>query len=138
MELKQREVLQARGDKRKQKLHTKGQRFPGGSDGKASACNVRDSGLTSGLGRSPGDGNAAHSSIFAWRIPWTEATGGLQSVGSQRVRHDTHVALTADFSEDTVRPPSTGYCMERHTQKEKAVNQNHVLTETVFLRVRIK
>ena len=31
---------------------------------------------------------AAHSSILAWRIPWTEELGGLQSMGSQRVRHD--------------------------------------------------
>ena len=31
---------------------------------------------------------AAHSSILAWRTPWTEEPGGLQSVGSQRVRHD--------------------------------------------------
>ena len=33
-------------------------------------------------------GMATHSSILAWRIPWTEEPGGLQSVGSQRVRHD--------------------------------------------------
>ena len=32
-------------------------------------------------------GMAAHSSILAWRIPWTEEPGGLQSMGSQRVRH---------------------------------------------------
>ena len=31
---------------------------------------------------------ATHSSILAWRIPWTEEHGGLQSMGSQRVRHD--------------------------------------------------
>ena len=31
---------------------------------------------------------AAHSSILAWRIPWTEETGRLQSMGSQTVRHD--------------------------------------------------
>ena len=31
---------------------------------------------------------ANHSSIFAWRIPWTEEPGGLQSIGSQRVGHD--------------------------------------------------
>ena len=31
---------------------------------------------------------ATHSSILAWRIPWTEAPGGLQSKGSQRVGHD--------------------------------------------------
>jgi len=33
-------------------------------------------------------GMATHSSIPAWRIPWTEEPGGLQSMGSQRVRHD--------------------------------------------------
>ena len=33
-------------------------------------------------------GMATHSSILAWRIPWTEELGGLQSMGSQRVRHD--------------------------------------------------
>ena len=31
---------------------------------------------------------ATHSSILAWRIPWTEDPGGLQSMGSQRVRHN--------------------------------------------------
>ena len=31
---------------------------------------------------------AIHSSILAWRIPWTEEPGGLQSMGSQRVGHD--------------------------------------------------
>ena len=31
---------------------------------------------------------ATHSSILAWRIPWMEEPGGLQSMGSQRVRHD--------------------------------------------------
>ena len=31
---------------------------------------------------------AAHSSILAWRSPWTEEAGGLQSMGSQRVGHD--------------------------------------------------
>ena len=36
---------------------------------------------------------AAHSSILAWRIPWTKEPGGLQSMGSQRVRQDggTHI-----------------------------------------------
>ena len=34
------------------------------------------------------EGMATHSSILAWRIPWTEEPGGLQSIGSQRVRHD--------------------------------------------------
>ena len=34
------------------------------------------------------EGMATHSSIFAWRIPWTEEPGGLESIGSQRVRHN--------------------------------------------------
>ena len=33
-------------------------------------------------------GMATHSSILAWRIPWTEETGGLQSIGLQKVRHN--------------------------------------------------
>ena len=34
------------------------------------------------------EGMATHSSILAWRIPWTEEPYGLQSMGSQRERHD--------------------------------------------------
>ena len=45
-------------------------------------------GLIPELGRSPGGGNATHSAILAWRIPWTEEAGGLQSIGSQRFGHD--------------------------------------------------
>ena len=45
--------------------------FPFGSAGKESACNAGDLGLIPGLGRSPGEGNGHHSSILAWRIPWT-------------------------------------------------------------------
>ena len=33
-------------------------------------------------------GMATHSSILAWKIPWTEELGGLQSIGLQRVRHN--------------------------------------------------
>ena len=34
------------------------------------------------------EGVATHSSILAWRVPWTEEPGGLQSMGLQRVGHD--------------------------------------------------
>ena len=34
------------------------------------------------------EGVATHSSIHAWRIPWTEEPGGLQFIGSQRIGHD--------------------------------------------------
>ena len=46
-------------------------------------CKAGDLGSIPGLGRSPGKGKATHSSILAWRIPWT-----VWSMGSQRVRHD--------------------------------------------------
>ena len=41
-----------------------------------------------GSRRSLGGEHGTHSSILVWRIPWTEEPGGLQSMGSQRVRHD--------------------------------------------------
>ena len=59
--------------------------------GQESACNARDPGNTGsipGLGRSPGEGMETHSSILAWKMPWTEEPGGLSSMGLQRVRHD--------------------------------------------------
>ena len=62
--------------------------FPGGSDGKESACNAGHWGSIPGLGRSPGGGNGNHSSILAWRIPWTEELVRLQSMESQRFGHD--------------------------------------------------
>ena len=37
---------------------------------------------------------ATHSSILAWRIPWTEEPGRLQSMGSQRARHDWAISLS--------------------------------------------
>ena len=59
-----------------------------GSVGKESACNAGDLSSIPGLGRSPGEGNATHSSTLAWRIPWTEEPGRLQSMRLPRVRHD--------------------------------------------------
>ena len=52
------------------------------------ACNAGDRASSPGLGRSLEKGMATHSSILAWRSPWTEKPGGLQSMGSQRVRHN--------------------------------------------------
>ena len=51
-------------------------------------ANARIMGLIPGLGRSPGEGNATHSSILAWEIPWTEEPGGLQSMGLEKVGQD--------------------------------------------------
>ena len=49
--------------------------------------------LIPGLGRSPGEGNGSHSSTLALKIAWTEEPGRLQSVGSQRVRHNWATSL---------------------------------------------
>ena len=62
--------------------------FPGGSDGKESTCSAGDLGLILGWEDPLEKGMATHSSILAWRIPWTEDAGGLQSMGSQRMGPD--------------------------------------------------
>ena len=62
--------------------------LPGGLEGKVSACNAGDPGSIPGSGRTPEKEMATHSSILAWKIPWAEVPGRLQSMGSQRVRHD--------------------------------------------------
>ena len=62
--------------------------FPGGSEGKAPACNAGDLGSIPGLGSSPGEGNGNPLQYPAWRIPWTKTPGGLQSIEPQRVRYD--------------------------------------------------
>ena len=62
--------------------------FFGGSDGKESACSketqVKSLGQTNPLEK----GMATHFSILAWRIPWTEEPGRLQSMGLQGFGHD--------------------------------------------------
>ena len=62
--------------------------FPWWLRGKEIDCNAGDSGSIPGSGRSSGGAMATYSSILAWRIPWAEEPGGLQSTGSQKVRHD--------------------------------------------------
>ena len=64
--------------------------FPGSTSGKEPDLptgNARDMGLTPGQKESPEKGMATQHSILVLRIPWTEETGGLQSMGSHRVRH---------------------------------------------------
>ena len=60
--------------------------FPCSSVGKESVCNAGDSNLIPGSGRSPGEENGNPLSVLAWRFPWTEEHGGLQSMGSQSQR----------------------------------------------------
>ena len=64
---------------------------PGAANGKQSACQCsRQETRVQSLGEKDPleEGMAIHSSILAWRIQWTEEPGGLQSIGSYRVRHN--------------------------------------------------
>ena len=57
--------------------------FPGGYDGKESACNAGDPGWILGWKDPLKKGMAAHSSVLVWEIPWTEESVGLQSTGNR-------------------------------------------------------
>ena len=63
--------------------------FPGGASGKEPACQCRRpkrQGLDPWVGKVPlEEGMATHFSVLAWRVPWTEEPGGVQSIGWQRV-----------------------------------------------------
>ena len=72
----------------------------------ANAGEVRDAGSIPGLGRSPGE-MTTHSSILAWKIPWKEEAGGLQSMGSQRVRNDLVTKQQHDRELRWATPPIT-------------------------------
>ena len=66
--------------------------FPHGTSGKEPPASARDKRDVGSISLSWEDAleesMATHSRILAWRIPWTEEPTGLQSMGSQRVRHD--------------------------------------------------
>ena len=64
----------------------------------ANAENIREMGWISELARSPGEGMATHSSILAWKVPWTEEPGELPSTGTQRVTTEaTEQVITLIF-----------------------------------------
>ena len=72
----------------KEKLSPNFGGFPGGSDGKESAWNVGHPVLTPRLGRSPGEENGYPLQYSCLENSMAGEPGGLQSMGSQRVRHD--------------------------------------------------
>ena len=105
--------------------------FSDGSVGKEPACNAgdaRDTGSIPGLGRSPGGGTATHSSILAWRIPWTEEPNRLWSTG--RKESDTTEVTQHSTAQNTYSKVYTSYLTRwvnfhsehacaAHTQMEK-------------------
>ena len=78
--------------------------YLGGSDGKEPVHNAGDPGSISGLGRAPGESMETHSSILAWRIPWTEEPNGLQSMGLQRLGHNWATNYSSLLSVDREGP----------------------------------
>ena len=67
--------------------------FPGGASGKEPAANagdIRDMVLIPGSGGPPGGGHGDPLQYSCWRIPWTGEPDGLQSIGSQRIRHGSN------------------------------------------------
>ena len=64
------------------------QDFPGSLDSKETTCNAGDPGLIPGLGRSRGEGNGNPLQYSCLGNPMDRKSGGLQSMGSQTVRHN--------------------------------------------------
>ena len=112
--------------------------FPDDSDSKEPACNVGDPGSVPRSEDPLAKGTATHSSILAWRIPWTEEPGGLHSIGSQRVRHDwatnTHECLHAHTHTHThththklkLRPTSF-YCGKSEAEKNVILSTENIM-----------
>ena len=82
--------------------------FPSGSNDKESTCSMGDMGSVLGWEDPLEEGMATHSSIPAWRIPWTEESSRLQSIGWQRVGHDW-----------TIKDSTAQYSMEIHISFQK-------------------
>ena len=67
------------------------------------------------------EGMATHSSILTWRIPWSEEPGGLQSMGSQRVKHDWSNLTSTLMATDLQNVGSTCWslCGDRYKRLNK-------------------
>ena len=76
---------------------------------------------------------ATHSSILAWRIPWTEEPGVLQSMGSHRVRHNFHRAAALRKirnKQATVLhgyPENQGMLFRTFIKSEKAITESELM-----------
>ena len=84
------------------------QGFPGDSLVKHPPAKAGDMGLVPALGRSSGEGNGTTSSILAWKVPWAEEPGGLESMVSEKTQ--------AQFSYSTITTNQ-----ERGHEKRKMV-----------------
>ena len=81
---------------------------------KESTCKAGEVGSIPGLGRFRGEGNSYYSSILAWRIPWTETVGGLQSMGLQELDMTERLTFTFSLSRgqmDTIAKKNSHGCL---------------------------
>ena len=90
--------------------------------GKESTCNAREAGLIPGLRRFSGKKMAMHSSILVWRISWTEESGWLQSIQSQRFRHD--LATKEQQQQQMVRQIDGSLAWREQTKNEEKDQQS--------------
>ena len=85
----------------------------------ASVGDIRNVGLILGLGRSHGGGHATHCSILAWRIPWTEEPGGLQSMGLQESDRTVHACTRTSLTVLLILPLSPVWKPELVSQRRR-------------------
>ena len=77
---------------------------------------------------------ATHSSILAWRIPWTEESGGLQSVGSKRVGHDwatKHALLISNFLQELSKVSVLPFLLLHDRSQHLAISIQMVIFRTL-------
>ena len=74
-----------------------------------------------------------HSSIPAWKIPWTEETGERQFMRSQRVRHDWATSLSLSLSKHNIRWVLTDDCTRGTTTRSKIQNTSNGLLLSTYL-----
>ena len=88
--------------------------------------NAGDAGLIPGLGRSPGEGNGNTLQYFAWKIPWTEESGGLYCALRERERQrDTDTQTHKDIQTNTHM-----MCPVRERERERE-RDTHTHTHTI-------
>ena len=126
-------------------IHTYIQGFPDGSEVKnlpdmqETPCNAGDASSILWSRRSPGEKEmATHSSILAWKIPWTEEPDGLQSTGLQRVGQDLVTKPPQPVSHCQETQPATSHNQKwfnkmkrQHTELEKIFG-NHLFHKFIW------
>ena len=105
--------------------------FPGGSDGKESACSAGDPASIPELERCP-RALQPTPSILPWEIPWTEKPGRPQSVGWQKVEHDT-VTNTRCREKKKSRPGVQGFYLQRDSHRSSVHLFANLFPNWVFI-----